>query len=155
MNRCVNYVDMSQCEADLGCLWDYEKQKCDGSILTYRWSSGTVVWNDDGTRWADLGYFDTSHFDVQVRPSKSERSETHYRTISLPRSAQVFALYPNPSSGHTPVTSLSTNWANCESVATYRDELTIAQANLDNVLVRVVFGSLTQRAHEFEREARE
>ena len=32
--------------------------------------------------------------------------------------------------------SLSSNWANCESVATYRDEFTIAQANLDNVLVQ-------------------
>ena len=64
VNRCVNYVDVSQCEADLGCLWDY-KTKCDGSILTYRWSSGTVIWNDDASRWADLGYFDTSHFDVQ------------------------------------------------------------------------------------------
>ena len=95
-----------------------------------------MVWNDDAARWADLGYFDTSHFDVQVRPSRSDRSETQHRTISLPRAAQVFALYP--SSGHTPVASLSSNWANCESVATYRDEFTIAQANLDNVLVRGV-----------------
>jgi hypothetical protein len=70
VSRCSNYIETTQCEADLGCIWDYENDLCDGSLLSYRWSSGTIVWNNDAARWADLGYFDAKHFDVQVRPSR-------------------------------------------------------------------------------------
>lgn len=131
VTRCSSYVTDTQCEVDLGCLWNYKYDFCDGSLLTYQWSSGTVIWNDDASRWSDVGYFDANHFEVQVRPSRLESIETEVRKVNLPRAAQIFALSP------TSEEELE-DWADCEQTETYRQEFMIAQASLDNVLVQYV-----------------